>query len=65
MSSTTPTFYDLKADLPGDKTYGFEQLKGKVVLIVNVASEWYETIMGKDWYILTMGLQRVYSAVQR
>lgn len=39
MSSTT--FYDLKADLPGDKTYDFEQLKGKVVLIVNVASQWY------------------------
>lgn len=41
MSSTTPTFYDLKADLPGDKTYDFEQLKDKVVLVVNVASQWY------------------------
>ncbi|KAH0833047.1 thioredoxin-like protein [Lanmaoa asiatica] len=35
MSSTTSTFYDLKADLPSGKTYDFEQLKGKVVLIVN------------------------------
>jgi glutathione peroxidase len=33
-------FYDLKAKLPGDKVYDFEQLKGKVVLIVNVASKW-------------------------
>lgn len=41
MSSATPTFHDLKADLPGDKTYDFDQLKGKVVLIVNVASRWY------------------------
>lgn len=32
-------FYDLKAQLPGDKEYNFEQLKGKVVLIVNVASQ--------------------------
>lgn len=33
-------FYDLKADLPGGKTYDFEQLKGKVVLVVNTASQW-------------------------
>ncbi|KAF8554603.1 glutathione peroxidase [Imleria badia] len=39
MSSTTTTFYGLKADLPGGKTYNFDQLKGKVVLIVNVASQ--------------------------
>jgi len=32
-------FYNLKAKLPGDKEYDFEQLKGKVVLIVNVASK--------------------------
>ena len=32
--------YNLKAKLPGDEEYDFEQLKGKVVLIVNVASEW-------------------------
>ena len=41
MSTTTSTFYDLKADLPGGETYDFEQLKGKVVLVVNVASQWY------------------------
>jgi len=33
-------FYNLKAKLPGDKEYEFEQLKGKVVLVVNVASQW-------------------------
>ncbi|KZT07772.1 glutathione peroxidase [Laetiporus sulphureus 93-53] len=33
------SFYELKAELPGGKTYDFEQLKGKVVLIVNVASK--------------------------
>jgi len=32
-------FYNLKAKLPGGKEYDFEQLKGKVVLIVNVASK--------------------------
>jgi len=32
-------FYNLKTKLPGDKEYDFEQLKGKVVLIVNVASK--------------------------
>lgn len=35
------SFYDLKAELPSGKTYDFDQLKGKVVLIVNVASKWY------------------------
>ncbi|KAH7884428.1 glutathione peroxidase [Phlebopus sp. FC_14] len=38
MSPTT-SFHDLKADLPGGKTYEFSQLKGKVVLVVNVASQ--------------------------
>ncbi|KAL4072704.1 thioredoxin-like protein [Scleroderma yunnanense] len=38
--STAQSFYDLKADLPGGKVYDFDQLKGKVVLIVNVASQW-------------------------
>ncbi|KAL4064380.1 glutathione peroxidase [Scleroderma citrinum] len=37
--STAQSFYDLKADLPGGKVYDFDQLKGKVVLIVNVASQ--------------------------
>ncbi|KAG9315002.1 glutathione peroxidase [Chiua virens] len=40
MTSTVPTsFYDLKADLPSGKTCDFEQLRGKVVLVVNVASQ--------------------------
>ncbi|KAI0367774.1 glutathione peroxidase [Pilatotrama ljubarskyi] len=37
--SDAKSFYELKAQLPGGKTYDFEQLKGKVVLIVNVASK--------------------------
>ena len=40
FSGTMSDFYKLKAKLPGDKEYDFEQLKGKVVLIVNVASKW-------------------------
>ncbi|KAF8606570.1 glutathione peroxidase [Ceratobasidium sp. AG-I] len=32
------TFYDLKADAPRGE-YSFDQLKGKVVLVVNVASK--------------------------
>ncbi|KAL5486121.1 hypothetical protein ACEPAI_7165 [Sanghuangporus weigelae] len=32
-------FYSLKTDLPSGQVYDFEQLKGKVVLIVNVASK--------------------------
>ncbi|CAE6462176.1 unnamed protein product [Rhizoctonia solani] len=41
---TTPTlrimstFYDLKAATPRNEEYSFDQLKGKVVLVVNVAS---------------------------
>lgn len=34
------TFYGLKAPLPNGTEYDFEQLKGKVVLVVNVASKW-------------------------
>jgi len=37
MSATT--FYDLKAELPKGDQYNFSELKAKVVLIVNVASE--------------------------
>ncbi|TFK92643.1 glutathione peroxidase-like protein [Polyporus arcularius HHB13444] len=33
------SFYSLKATLSGGKTFDFEQLRGKVVLIVNVASK--------------------------
>ncbi|PPR05791.1 hypothetical protein CVT24_006846 [Panaeolus cyanescens] len=32
-------FYSLKAELPGGKVYDFADLKGKTVLIVNVASK--------------------------
>ncbi|KAG2133261.1 glutathione peroxidase [Suillus bovinus] len=38
-SSSENTFYDLKTELPNGQTYDFEHLKGKVVLIVNVASK--------------------------
>ncbi|CAE7148088.1 unnamed protein product [Rhizoctonia solani] len=37
--STMSTFYDLKAATPRSEEYSFDQLKGKVVLIVNVASK--------------------------
>jgi hypothetical protein len=40
LSFDMSSFYDLKADLPGGKTYDFDQLRGKVVLVVNVASQW-------------------------
>ena len=35
------TFYSLKAELPSGKIYDFADLKGKTVLIVNTASNWY------------------------
>jgi len=38
MSSAT-TFYDLAPLDSGNQVYGFNQLKGKVVLVVNVASK--------------------------
>ncbi|EEB87651.1 hypothetical protein MPER_14937, partial [Moniliophthora perniciosa FA553] len=40
-----PSFYSLKAALPGNKTFDFADLKGKVVLIVNTASACF-TILG-------------------
>jgi len=36
---SSPSFHDLKAELPNGETYPFEELKGKVVLVVNVASQ--------------------------
>jgi len=39
MPDSDPSFYSLKAELPGGKTYDFADLKGKTVLIVNVASK--------------------------
>ena len=39
-TSAMSKFYELKAELPNGQTYDFEQLKGKVVLIVNTASKW-------------------------
>lgn len=39
--ATMTSFYDLKAELPGaDKSYDFNDLRGKTVLVVNVASKW-------------------------
>ncbi|KAJ3554494.1 hypothetical protein NM688_g3081 [Phlebia brevispora] len=39
-------FYQLKAEQPGGKTFDFSELKGKVVLIVNVASKCYRVSSG-------------------
>ncbi|KIK62948.1 hypothetical protein GYMLUDRAFT_41235 [Collybiopsis luxurians FD-317 M1] len=39
MSNEKSGFYSLKAELPGNKVFDFADLKGKVVLIVNTASE--------------------------
>lgn len=33
------TFYDLKSEKPNGQVYDFNDLKGKVVLIVNTASK--------------------------
>jgi glutathione peroxidase-family protein len=58
------SFYSLKAEQPGGKTFDFADLKGKVVLIVNVASQCgftpqyqglqklYEKYKDKDFIIL-------------
>ncbi|EMD33993.1 hypothetical protein CERSUDRAFT_86762 [Gelatoporia subvermispora B] len=40
MSEGKPAaFHELKAEQPGGKVFEFDQLKGKVVLVVNVASK--------------------------
>jgi len=39
VTSAMTTFYDLKAEQPGNKVLNFADLKGKVVLIVNTASQ--------------------------
>ena len=44
MSEST-VFYSLKAERPGGGFYNFADLKGKTVLIVNVASKWYVIAM--------------------
>jgi len=58
------SFYDLQAELPGGKSLQLSELKGKVILIVNVASECllstqykglqalYEKYKEKDFVIL-------------
>ena len=43
MSTPESNFYTLKAEMPDGEVYDFVDLKGKTVLIVNVASKWYET----------------------
>jgi len=55
-SSSENTFYDLKAELPSGQTYDFEQLKGKVVLVVNVASKWYVNNCRRSMSIHLFGL---------
>ena len=41
IAMSESTFYTLKAERPGGKTLEFTELRGKTVLIVNVASAWY------------------------
>ena len=61
------TFHTLKAELPNGSQLEFEQLKGKVVLVVNVASKWY--VISNDRFDLQKlkivdVLQRIYPSVQ-
>ena len=61
------SFYTLKATLPGGKTYDFEQLKGKVVLIVNTASKWYgddPSLRDDPVSPLSRYLQRLHAPIQ-
>ena len=41
MSTPESNFYTLKVEMADDKVYDLADLKGKTVLIVNVASKWY------------------------
>ena len=62
--TSTKSFYDLKAELPGTKgVYDFAQLKGKVVLIVNVASQWRVSIL--CFHMTTVLNERMATAVSR
>lgn len=62
-SSSGATFYDLKAELPNGQAYDFEQLKGKVVLIVNVASKWYVCNHCRCYEHLFTSNQRLYPTI--
>lgn len=73
FSSTRPamsgdsSFYSLKATLPGGKTFDFEQLRGKVVLIVNTASKWYAAALTRGAYPFSSRsshLQRLHAPIQ-
>lgn len=58
-------FYSLKAERPGGKVYDFADLKGKTVLIVNVASQWWVFCDAKvypSWFLIA---QWIYFSVQR
>ncbi|KAG9121551.1 Glutathione peroxidase 2 [Ceratobasidium sp. 392] len=56
------TFYDLKAASPRGE-YSFDQLKGKVVLIVNVASQW-QVNFHLDRLQITYRLEALYKKYQ-
>ena len=70
FSTSRPTmsdasFYSLKATRPGNKEYDFEQLRGKVVLIVNTASKWYvPTLIPVSGARLISRFQRLHAPVQ-
>lgn len=64
-SSEMSSFYSLKATLPGNKEYDFAQLKGKVVLIVNVASAWYVLVLQHLVSIFKALFQWIHTSIQR
>lgn len=56
-------FYSLKAELPNGDVFDFADLKGKTVLIVNIASKWYVVLFYASSLRLTGKLrnQRIHS----
>ena len=63
-TSAMSSFYELKAERPDGLTYDFEQLKGKVVLIVNVASKWYVICAVHSVPLRSRNVQRFYATIQ-
>lgn len=59
-------FHALKADLPAGDKYDFAQLKGKTVLVVNVASQWYVSNRLVYGVVITIHpAQWIHTSIQR